>query len=283
MKTGIIIKNISNQYTCLVDTEEIVCTPKGKFRHDNITPLVGDYCKIDKENKIIKEILPRRNELSRPNVANIDYALIVTSVKKPNISLNLLDKQLVAIEKNKIIPIILITKLDLTNKEELKEIKDIINYYKKIGYIVLTNKNLFKLKRLLKGKVVVLTGQTGAGKSTLINKLDKTKNVKTHEISESLGRGVHTTRNTEIYNTKGIYIVDTPGFSSLDIKDIKTNELKEYFKEFKNINCDFKDCTHEDNCNVKKAVDLGIIRKSRYDNYLRIIKECYETSGKLFK
>ena len=283
MKTGLIIKNISNQYTCLVEGEEIVCIPKGKFKYDKITPLVGDYCKVDKENKIIKDILPRKNELARPNVANIDYALIVTSVKEPNLSLNLLDKQLVAVEKQKIIPIILMTKLDLLNKSELKSIKEIIKYYKKIGYIVLTNNNLFQLKRKLKGKVVVLTGQTGAGKSTLINRLDKTKNVKTSEISKSLGRGVHTTRNTEIYNVKNVYIVDTPGFSSLDIKDIKPDEVKNYFKEFKSIKCEFKDCTHEDNCNVKKAVDMGIIKKSRYDNYLRIIKECYETSGKLFK
>ena len=186
--------------------------------------------------------------------------------KKPDLSLTLLDKELVLIEKNNIKPIIVFTKLDLLNNEELKEIKEIIKYYRHIGYIVLTNKNIWQLKRLLKHKVVVLTGQTGAGKSSFINRLDKQLNIKTSPISEALGRGVHTTRNTEIYDVKGIYIVDTPGFSSLDLIDILPDDLKNYFKEFKKVQCGFKDCRHEKNCNLIKEVEKGIIRKSRYDN-----------------
>lgn len=283
MKQGIIIKNISNQYNCLVEKKTIVCTPRGKFRHSKLTPLVGDKVLVDPDKKLIIDILERKNELKRPSVANIDIALIITSVKEPDISLNLLDKQLVNIEKNNITPIIVFTKLDLLNSEQLKDIRNIMHYYKNIGYKVLTNKNLFKLKILLKKKIVVLTGQTGAGKSSLINKLDKNKNVKTSPISKALGRGVHTTRNTEIYETKNIYIVDTPGFSSLDIKDINPKELKKYFKEFSYINCKFKDCTHEKNCEITKAVEKGIIKKSRYENYLKLLKESYESSSKLFK
>lgn len=283
MKQGIIIKNISNQYDCLVDEKVLVCTPRGKFRHSKLTPLVGDKVLVDPEKKLITDILERKNELKRPSVANVDIALIITSTKEPDISLNLLDKQIVNIEKNNITPVIVFTKLDLLNSEQLKDIKNIMHYYKNIGYKVLTNKNLFKLKLLLKKKIVVLTGQTGAGKSSLINKLDKSKNVKTSPISKALGRGVHTTRNTEIYEVKNIYIVDTPGFSSLDIADIKPTELKKYFKEFNYINCKFNDCTHEKNCEITKAVENGIIRKSRYENYLKLLKESYESSSKLFK
>ena len=283
MKQGIIIKNISNQYDCLVDEKVLVCTPRGKFRHSKLTPLVGDKVLVDPEKKLITDILERKNELKRPSVANVDIALIITSTKEPDISLNLLDKQIVNIEKNNITPVIVFTKLDLLNSEQLKDIKNIMHYYKNIGYKVLTNKNLFKLKLLLKKKIIVLTGQTGAGKSSLINKLDKSKNVKTSPISKALGRGVHTTRNTEIYEVKNIYIVDTPGFSSLDIADIKPTELKKYFKEFNYINCKFNDCTHEKNCEITKAVENGIIRKSRYENYLKLLKESYESSSKLFK
>lgn len=283
MKQGIIIKNISNQYDCLVEEKVLVCTPRGKFRHSKLTPLVGDKVLVDPEKKLITDILERKNELKRPSVANVDIALIITSTKEPDISLNLLDKQIVNIEKNNITPVIVFTKLDLLNSEQLKDVKNIMRYYKNIGYKVLTNKNLFKLKLLLKKKIVVLTGQTGAGKSSLINKLDKSKNVKTSPISKALGRGVHTTRNTEIYEVKNIYIVDTPGFSSLDIADIKPTELKKYFKEFNYINCKFNDCTHEKNCEITKAVENGIIRKSRYENYLKLLKESYESSSKLFK
>ena len=283
MRDGIIVKNISNQYDCLVDDKIYTCIPRGVFRHNNITPLVGDKVCVDVDNNLITEIYERKNELDRPSVANVDVALIITSVKKPDLSLTLLDKQLVLIEKNNIEPIIVFTKLDLLNNNELSELNSIIKYYKNMGYKVLTNNNLFKLKRLLKNKLVVLTGQTGAGKSSLINKLDKKMNIKTSPISEALGRGVHTTRNTEIHNVKRVYIIDTPGFSSLDLKDIKKDELKNYFRDFNKYSCEFKDCIHEKNCKITNLVEKGIILKSRYDNYLRFLKECYETSSKLFK
>lgn len=268
---GRIVKQISNLYTVESDNNRYECSLRGKFRNDKITPLVGDFVVFDNVEKVIESILPRKNSLNRPTIANVDVALIITSAKKPDINLSLLDKEIVCIENESIEPVICITKVDLLDKKEKKEIKNIINMYRTIGYKVLTNRNLFKLRRLLKGKEVVLTGQTGAGKSTLINRLDKSFNLDTSPISEALGRGVHTTRHTEIYNVKGSFIADTPGFSALDL-NIKKDELKNLFREFKGISCKFDDCMHinEKDCNIKKLVENGTISKSRYDNYVKM-------------
>ena len=170
---GQIIKIISNLYTVNSNGKIYECHSRGKFRNDNISPMVGDFVKFDKENNYILEMLPRHNELERPLVSNIDQGLIVTSLKGPLFSPNLLDKLLVVMEFNKIKPIICLTKNDLLTKEEKKDIKKYVKYYKKLGYKVLYNTNLFRIKRLFKGKTTVFTGQSGAGKSTLINKLDK--------------------------------------------------------------------------------------------------------------
>ncbi len=282
---GIIIKQISNQYTVNIKGKEYVCSARGKFRNLNLSPLVGDKVKVDVEKLLIKEILPRTNTLDRPSVSNVDIALIVTSVKKPDLSLSLLDKEISVILSNNITPVICLTKLDLLNKKELIDIKILKKYYEKIGIVVLTNKNLFKLKKVLKNKTIVLTGQTGAGKSTILNKLNKKLNLETKPISEALNRGVHTTRHTEIYQIKNMYFVDTPGFSSLDLKNITKEELKNTFKEFLNYECDFKDCMHikEKNCKVLKAVSEGKILPSRYINYTRFLKECHENNSKLYK
>lgn len=282
---GIITKQISNQYTVNIKGKEYVCSARGKFRNLNLSPLVGDKVKVDIEKLLIEEILPRTNTLDRPSVSNVDIALIVTSVKKPDLSLSLLDKEISVILSNNITPVICLTKLDLLNKKELIDIKILKKYYEKIGIVVLTNKNLFKLKKVLKNKTIVLTGQTGAGKSTILNKLNKKLNLETKPISEALNRGVHTTRHTEIYQIKNMYFVDTPGFSSLDLKNITKEELKNTFKEFLNYECDFKDCMHikEKNCKVLKAVSEGKILPSRYINYTRFLKECHENNSKLYK
>ena len=236
-------------------------------------------------NEYSKKILPRKNELYRPTVANVDCALIVTSIKKPDLSLSLLDKLITIILAKNVKPIIVLTKLDLIDNQAKRKLKPIINYYKSLDIPVLTNKNIFKLKRLLKNQVVVLTGQTGAGKSTLINKFDKSLNVETKPISDALNRGVHTTRHTEIYKIGHIYLVDTPGFSALDLKDISISDLKNSFKEFHNYSCAYKDCTHdaEKGCGVKIALENGKILQTRYQNYLRFLKEVYESSSKLYK
>ncbi len=282
---GRIIKQISNQYTVAIKDKIFTCNARGKFKNMGLSPLVGDMVDINTDTRTIEKILPRKNELYRPTVANVDCALIVTSIKKPDLSLSLLDKLITIILAKNVKPIIVLTKLDLIDNQAKRKLKPIINYYKSLDIPVLTNKNIFKLKRLLKNQVVVLTGQTGAGKSTLINKFDKSLNVETKPISDALNRGVHTTRHTEIYKIGHIYLVDTPGFSALDLKDISISDLKNTFKEFNNYSCAYKDCTHdaEKGCGVKIALENGKILLTRYQNYLRFLKEVYESSSKLYK
>lgn len=272
---GQIIKIISNLYTVKLDNEIIDCRARGKFRNDKITPIVGDYCIVDKDNNYILEILPRKNSLKRPVIANVDYALIVTSVKKPDLSLNLLDKLLSLSIMSNIKPIICLTKIDLLNADEKKELNDIIKYYKKIGFKVVKNTDKLKLKLLLKNKLTVLGGQTGAGKSSLLNRLNKNLNLKTAEISEALGRGKHTTRHVEVFKIGKMYIADTPGFSSLDLDEFTSEQIKTSFVEFKKYKCYFNDCMHikEKDCGVKEALNKKEILKSRYDNYLNFINK----------
>ena len=271
---GQIIKIVSNDYYVECNKEIYICKARGKFRKDNITPKVGDYVIFMKEEKVIDKILPRKNELDRPFVSNIDEAFIVTSLKKPDFSTNLLDKLITICTINDIKPIIIITKKDLVEKEKLKEIKKILKYYKKLGYTVIFNNKLGKIKKTFKNKIVVFTGQTGAGKSSLINKLDKSLDFETNEISEALGRGKHTTRYVTLVNIGKGKVVDTPGFSAIDLSKYSDKEIKDSFIEFKKYNCLYKDCTHtkEKDCAIKDKIGTEIL-KSRYDNYLKFIEK----------
>lgn len=273
MLEGKIIKNISDTYTVKTEKGMFLCKARGKFRNMGLTPLVGDNVKIDNLNNYIIEIEERKNELERPKISNVNIALIVASLKKPDLSYHLLDKEISSIILAKIKPVICFTKLDLITKEELKKLKKIQKYYERIGIPTFTNQNINKLVHYLKNQYVVLTGQTGAGKSSLINKIDAQKNLKVGEISEALGRGKHTTRHTEFFEVKNIWIADTPGFSSLEFKNYTKEEIRDSFKEFANSKCEYKNCMHEkeENCEVKRKVDKGIILKSRYENYLNFI------------
>ena len=272
---GIIVKVNSDTFTVRGNDYSIDCKSRGKFRNEKIKPVVGDKVLIDKDKRVVEKLLDRKNYLLRPPVANIDVALIVTSVVEPDLSLSLLDKLICIITLNNIEPVIVFTKIDLSDKLSLKSLKKLTKYYKKIGINVFNNKQINKLKRYLNHKIVTVCGQTGAGKSTLINKIDKNLNLETKEISESLGRGVHTTRVVELFEIKDFYIVDTPGFSSIDIDVYTKEDIKKSFIEFKNIDCKFKNCLHDKDldCGIKEAVFKGNILKSRYDNYLRFIKE----------
>ncbi len=274
MLTGMIVKNISDTYTVKVKNDLYECKARGKFRISGLTPLVGDWVEIDADNSYILNILDRKNELERPSISNVDVALLITSVKKPDLSLYLLDKQITSVTLKKIEPVICFTKIDLLNKDELKDLKKIMKYYKKLGYHVYTNLELSKILRYLKNKTVVLTGQTGAGKSTLLNLISPSLNLKTGEISDALGRGRHTTRHTEFFFVKGILIADTPGFSALDISKYTGEDIRDTFREFSRYSCEFKNCMHvkEQNCEIKKAVEKGSILKSRYENYCNFIK-----------
>ena len=274
MLKGMIVKNISDTYTVKENKNLYECKARGKFRNRGLTPLVGDIVEFDPEQNYILDIKERKNELARPSVSNIDIALIISSVKKPDLSLYLLDKQITSVVLEKIEPVLCFTKLDLLNKKELKEIKKVMKYYKKLGYAVFTNWQVKKILKYLKGKTVVLTGQTGAGKSSLLNLISPSLNLKTGEISEALGRGKHTTRHTEFFLVKDVLIADTPGFSSLDINKHTKEEIRDTFLEFKKYTCEFKNCMHdkEQNCAVRKACEKGEIMKSRYENYCNFIR-----------
>ena len=272
---GKIIKQLSNDYSVKVNDEVIICKARGKFRKLGITPLVGDNVIIDYDNKYILEIENRTNSLVRPAIANVTQAIIVTSVEVPAFSSNLLDKLLCVIEYNNIRPIIYISKMDIIDEKIRKEIEDYIAYYQKIGYKVYTNAN--DIKEVFKDEITVLTGQSGAGKSTLLNKIDPSLNINVDEVSYALGRGKHTTRHTELLNVCGGLRADTPGFSALELNDMKPSDIRDNFIEFNKYKhlCEYSDCMHnlENNCEIKRQLENGIIIKSRYENYISFINK----------
>lgn len=273
---GRVIKLISNKWTVLTDNElSLECSCIGKFKYLKESPLVGDLVIVDEKNKVINKILPRKNVLIRPPVANIDQALILTSTIEPSFSSNLLDKMLVIIEYNNIKPIICFTKYDLL--EDKTYIDSVIEYYKKIGYDVFINDEIDNIKNILNKKVSVLTGQTGVGKSSLLNRLKENLNLKTGEISKALGRGRHTTRHVELLKIEDGLVADTPGFSSLDFIGMNKNDIKDNFIEFyeNQDKCKYQDCMHikEDGCYIKEMLKEKTILDSRYDNYKKFIEQ----------
>ena len=269
---GKIIKIISNDYTVQTPNKSYVCKSRGKFRNDKITPLVGDNVSFDDKNNYIMEIKPRKNELVRPPVSNIDQAVIITNVV-PEFNTNLLDKLLCIIEYNNIKPVICFTKLDLLNEQELVIIKEKMDYYQKIGYDVYDNRELDDIKKIFKNKITVFTGQTGAGKSTLLNRIDSRLNIKTDEISKALGRGKHTTRHVELLDICEGLVADTPGFSSLYFYNMKKTDIRDNFIEFNKYkeNCEYRDCMHlnEEKCGIKNNKE---ILDTRYDNYVNFVE-----------
>lgn len=271
---GQIVEIISDLHIVSKDKKRYNCKCRGVFRKKNITPLVGDYCLFDEEKKVIEEILPRKNSFERPKVSNIDQGIIITSLKNPDFSINLLDRFITIMELNKVKPIICVTKEDLIEKEKLAEIRKILDYYQKIGYQVVSNQELAKIKNMLKDHTSVFTGQTGAGKSTLLNKIDQKLSLKVGEVSESLGRGKHTTRVVSLFEVCEGKVLDTPGFSAIDFTKYDQEKIKESFIEFLEYPCPYKDCSHtkESECNVKKAVLNNDILNERYQDYLKFIE-----------
>lgn len=239
-----------------------------------ISPKVGDY--VEYTCNTITAIKPRINDLIRPSIANVDQVLLIFAAKKPDFQLNLLDQFLVLMERENIKATIIITKIDLLTLDELSNMKETLSYYEKIGYKVFyvnskTGDGLDEIKPIFKDKISVLSGQTGAGKSTFINALIPGFNLQTQEISEALGRGKHTTTATELYEFEGGFIGDTPGFSKLDFILINESDIKDYFIEFNDYACKYRGCLHdkEPGCAVKAAVENNEILKERYDNYLK--------------
>ena len=271
---GRIIRQISNDYTVLSD-KEYICKARGVFRKNAETPLVGDIVEFDQSKKLILKIKPRINSLVRPAISNVDQALIVTSVKHPDFSTNLLDKLLTIIEYNNIKPIICFTKLDLLNEKEKKNIEEYMSYYSNLGYIVLTNESKKNFKGLFKDKITVFTGQSGAGKSSLLNLLNPDLELKTGDISYALGRGKHTTRHTELYEFDDGLIADTPGFSAIDLSALKPIEIRDNMIDMFNAleSCKYRDCMHikEDGCSIRERIKDDKILKERYENYINFI------------
>lgn len=271
---GQIIKIVSDLHIVSYNGKNYDCKCRGKFRKDKIIPKVGDYVIFDSGKKVIEKVLPRKNSFQRPSVANIDQAFLITSLRLPDFSLNLLDKLLVLMELHNVEPIICITKRDLLSTNELEKIDEALAYYKKLGYQVIYNTDIDKIKKLLNNKTSVFTGQTGAGKSTLLNKLNPDWNLDTGEVSTALGRGKHTTRVVELFEIENGKVLDTPGFSALDFYEYSNEQIRDGFIEFKDYPCIYKDCMHknEEECRVKIAVNDNNIMKSRYENYLKFIE-----------
>lgn len=284
--TGKIIKGIAGFYYVHDGHGKVyACKAKGIFRNKKIKPLVGDNVvftvldETDQEGNI-EEILPRKNMLIRPSVANIDQAMIMFAITHPNPNLNLLDRLLVMMETKEIPVIICFNKVDLTGQEEEQRYRDI---YEKAGYPVYfisadQNQGISQVLSLIRGKTTVLAGPSGVGKSTLTNVLQPKAGMETGGISEKIKRGKHTTRHSELfYVEEHTFLMDTPGFSSMYVEEMEAERLKDYFPEFKSCEdgCRFLGCVHigEPVCGVKAAVEQGEISLSRYENYKLIYQE----------
>ncbi|HQD28584.1 ribosome small subunit-dependent GTPase A [Acetivibrio saccincola] len=282
MPRGIIIRGIMGFYYVKTENGVYECKPRGLFRKDSITPLPGDIASISiidekKKTGSIDEILPRTNQLTRPSVANVNQIAIVFSIKSPLPDFLLVDKILVTARQKGIDAVILINKIDLDEAGEYKKIK---YSYEKTGYKViplscLKGTGFEKLEEVLKDRITVFAGQSGVGKSTILNKIMDSYIMETGDVSKKNERGRHTTRHAELVELKtGGLIVDTPGFSSFEISDVSFEELKDYYPEFIAYanQCKFNGCFHvsEPGCAVKDALESEEIDKGRYIRYVEL-------------
>ncbi len=277
---GIIVKGIGGLYYVDINENVIECKARGKFRHKGETPMIGDEVIIEEENGkgIIIEILKRRNQLIRPAVANVTQAFVVVTSKNPDLNLSLLYKFLVLCEYNHVLPIICFNKMDIES-EYSREIGNMLN---EAGYEIMYVQGkhgigIEKLKKKINNNITVFCGPSGVGKSTLLNKVLGREAMKTGDISDKLKRGKHTTRHSELIRVEGGFLVDTPGFSSLELDFIDKEELQHLFPEFEGAKdqCKFNNCVHykEPGCFIKEKVESGEINKSRYEFYIKTLEE----------
>lgn len=284
---GKITKGIAGFYYVHVAIRDEIyeCKAKGIFRMQNIKPLVGDDVEIDTDDQpegkgTITRILPRKNSILRPAVANVDQAMVIFAAAEPSPNLNLLDRFLIMMQRQGVHTIICFNKKDIVDKNDMSLLIDTYmrSGYEVVSISVLQEDGIPTIRRLLRGKTTVLAGPSGVGKSSLINIINPKAQMEIGSVSEKIKRGKHTTRHSElIYIDDNSYVMDTPGFSSLYINEIEKEELKDYFNEFIEYEnkCRFIGCMHlnEPDCAVKEALKEGIISGIRYDNYKTLYEE----------
>ncbi|WP_210140503.1 ribosome small subunit-dependent GTPase A [Staphylococcus sp. GDX8P107P-1] len=283
MKTGRIIKSISGVYRVDVDGEMYDTKPRGLFRKNKFSPIVGDVVDFEVENVTegyIHHVHERKNEIKRPPVSNVDHLILVMSAVEPDFSTQLLDRFLVIAHSYHMRPRILVTKKDLTSLEKQHDIEKLLEVYENMSYktqFISINEDIEQVFSSWGDGLAVLSGQSGVGKSTLLNKYFPNIEIETQHISKALNRGRHTTRHVELFERAKGFIADTPGFSALDYDHIQKDEIKNYFMEIHEYSstCKFRDCNHinEPKCNVKAELENGNIAQFRYDHYLQLFKE----------
>ncbi len=280
MEEGRIVKLLGGVYT--VEDEKgnrVNRKARGKFRHVKSSPKVGDRVLFGQD--FITEILKRQNDLHRPPIANIDQAVLINSAKEPDFSFFLMDRFLVLIESEDITPIIVVNKIDLLSETELADLQEKLSYYETFYEVYYVSKHdterLRALSNVFADKISVLAGQTGGGKSSLLNAIDPSLSLKIGDVSKALGRGRHTTRHVELLRICDGLVADTPGFSKLDFGGLEAEDLPHMYPDFFELSskCQFRGCTHmnEPKCAVKKAVANQDIPAFRYDNYKQIYQE----------
>lgn len=278
---GLIVKGIGGFYYVKVQDKIYECKARGKFRHNELSPMVGDRVSIDldKGKGFITEISDRSSQLIRPSISNVTQAIIVFAVKNPDFNTDLLNRFLLLCNANNLKVIICFNKLDLADEDEIKKAAsaaegtsyDVLYINAKLG------DGIEEIRKYLKGNITVFCGPSGVGKSTILNKIIGSEKMETGEISNKIKRGKNTTRHCELIEIEGGYVADSPGFSSLTVDFIEKDELKHCFPEFQQYeeNCRFSGCNHykEPDCAVKKAVEDGLINRNRYEFYIKTFEE----------
>jgi ribosome biogenesis GTPase len=282
---GIIVKGIAGFYYVKAEGKIYQCRARGIFKKDGITPYVGDEVvieKIDNDEAVVNEILPRKNSFIRPPIANVDCFVIVVAAARPDPNPDIIDKFLVMAEKNHTDIILCINKIDLVTDAKRKEIEEIYqDIYPLVCVCGKTGQGLSELAGMMKNRKCALAGPSGAGKSTLLNRLQSNFTVETGDISEKTKRGKHTTRHVELFETDfGALLFDTPGFTSFDVLEAEEDELHYLYPEMCPLigGCRYDNCRHlkEPDCCIREAVKQGKIHKSRYQSYVSQLKEIQE-------
>lgn len=278
---GIIVRALSGNYYVDVGGQTVLCKARGKFRKERISPLPGDTVEVDTDQELITEVMPRKNYLVRPPIANLDKMFIVVATTDPEPSLTTTDKLIAVCEENNIEPVVLINKTDLKSPDELVDI------YKTVGIEIIcisaqNGDGCDKIKALIKDSICAFGGNSGVGKSSIIRSLHICDDAEIGETSNKIGRGKHTTKRVELFSAYGGYIADTPGFGDISYEEClksEKGEIASLFREFSNYSgCRFDDCAHinEPECAIKAAAQRGEISDSRYQSYKMIYKESLE-------